>query len=150
MEINFDMKDRLQAIIQKKNMTVSQFADATGIQRSTFHHIISGRNNPSLDIVTKIHATYPDINLEWLMTGEGTDGISADGNPDFNEEEGSMQTEIQFLTDESTITEKNRSLKEVTKPSLEAQPLSESATYGKKISKIIVVYTDGTTDFFEK
>lgn len=64
------MKDRIAELLQLKGMSIAQFADSIGIQRSTIHHIITGRNKPSLDVIIKIHNTYPDIDLEWLISGK--------------------------------------------------------------------------------
>ncbi len=65
------MVDRIQNIIRQKKLTLSGFADQIGVPRSTISHIISGRNNPSLDLVQKILDTFPDIKTEWLVRGRG-------------------------------------------------------------------------------
>ena len=36
-----------------------------------FRSILSGRNNPSLDFIRKILDNFPDLNSEWLITGNG-------------------------------------------------------------------------------
>jgi len=53
------------------NHTASEFAENVGIQRSSISHFLSGRNNPSLDVIRKILTAYPDINSDWLILGEG-------------------------------------------------------------------------------
>ena len=65
------MLERILEIIKRKNLTPSQFADEIGIQRSGISHIISGRNNPSLEFVMKVLKRYPDIKAEWLLYGTG-------------------------------------------------------------------------------
>ena len=45
------MKERIQQIMQREGLSPSRFAEEIGIQRSAMSHIISGRNNPSLDVV---------------------------------------------------------------------------------------------------
>ncbi len=65
------MKDRVQTLIKALNFTAAQFADEIGVQKSGISHILSGRNNPSLDFVQKILARFPEINLEWLIMGKG-------------------------------------------------------------------------------
>lgn len=52
-------------------MTPSQFADTIGIQRSGMSHILAGRNNPSLDFVLKVLASFPEISPSWLLQGKG-------------------------------------------------------------------------------
>ncbi|MDD2412089.1 MAG: helix-turn-helix transcriptional regulator [Bacteroidales bacterium] len=65
------MLERINRIIEEKQMSTTQFADFINIQRPTMSHIISGRNNPSLDIVMKILTAFPDIDSDWLMFGDG-------------------------------------------------------------------------------
>src|SRR5574344_1176891 len=49
----------------------TQFADEIGVQRSSISHILSGRNNPSLDIITKILHRYVEVDSNWLVLGKG-------------------------------------------------------------------------------
>jgi len=65
------MTDRIQLILKTYNLSPSQFADEIKVQRSGLSHILSGRNKPSLDFVTKILNHFSDISPEWLLFGEG-------------------------------------------------------------------------------
>lgn len=65
------MKDRIAQIMQKEEMTAGQFAEKIGISPSSLSHILSGRNNPSLEVVTKIHKACNYVNLFWLLYGDG-------------------------------------------------------------------------------
>jgi len=65
------MKDRIILLIKAKNLTAAQFADEIGVQKSSISHIISGRNNASLDFIQKVLLRYPEVNMEWLMFGKG-------------------------------------------------------------------------------
>jgi transcriptional regulator with XRE-family HTH domain len=65
------MKDRIILLIKAKNFTAAQFADEIGVQKSGISHIISGRNNPSLDFVQKILVRFPEVNMNWLVLGQG-------------------------------------------------------------------------------
>jgi len=65
------MVDRINLILKAKNITPRQFADEIGIQPSGMSHILSGRNNPSLDFVMKVVRRYPEIDIKWLMFGQG-------------------------------------------------------------------------------
>ena len=66
------MTDRIQLILKSMNLSPSQFADAISVQRSSLSHILSGRNKPSLDFVTKVLTSYPEISSDWLLFGTGT------------------------------------------------------------------------------
>lgn len=65
------MVNRINLILQAKNITARQFAEEIGIQPSGMSHILSGRNNPSLDFVMKVIRRYPEIDINWLMFGKG-------------------------------------------------------------------------------
>jgi transcriptional regulator with XRE-family HTH domain len=63
------MKDRIIAFLQNENKSHAQFAEEIGVQPSGISHIISGRNNPSLDFVIKMLQRYPSLSAEWLLFG---------------------------------------------------------------------------------
>ena len=70
--------DRLKEWINSKELSASDFAKQLQIQRSALSHIFSGRNKPSVDVLLKIKNAYPEINLDWLITGELSAHIEAD------------------------------------------------------------------------
>ena len=61
--------ERIGKIIKENNLSASSFAKMIGVQRSSISHILSGRNNPSLDLLLKIHNAFNYISLEWLILG---------------------------------------------------------------------------------
>ena len=65
------MIDRINLLMKAKNVTAKQFAEEIGIQPSGMSHILSGRNNPSLDFVMKVVKRWPEVNINWLMFGKG-------------------------------------------------------------------------------
>lgn len=65
------MIERIKQILSEKQLSASRLADMIGVPRSTISHILSGRNNPSLEFVQKILDTFPDIRSEWLVRGQG-------------------------------------------------------------------------------
>ena len=64
---------RLEKFIEIKKLSKSAFANKIGIQRSTLAHFFSGRNKPSSDFFLKIKETYPDLDLNWLISGKKRD-----------------------------------------------------------------------------
>ncbi|MBQ6770087.1 MAG: helix-turn-helix transcriptional regulator [Bacteroidales bacterium] len=70
------MKDRIAHIIRAKNLTAAEFALRLGIQPSNISHLLSGRNNPSLDFVKKLKETFPEYNLDWIVFGKGPMTVS--------------------------------------------------------------------------
>ncbi len=65
------MINRINLILRAKNITAKQFAEEIGIQPSGMSHIMSGRNNPSLEFVSKVIRRYPEIDANWLLLGKG-------------------------------------------------------------------------------
>lgn len=66
------MKERIIQIMQREGLSNADFAEKIGISTSSLSHIFNGRNNPSLDVVMRIHKACPYININWLLYGEGS------------------------------------------------------------------------------
>tara|TARA_B000000557_G_scaffold106435_1_gene86172 strand:+ start:1056 stop:1346 length:291 start_codon:yes stop_codon:yes gene_type:complete len=62
--------DRLEKFIATEKLSKSAFAQKIGIQRSTLAHFFSGRNKPSSDFFLKIKESYPELDLNWLISGK--------------------------------------------------------------------------------
>jgi transcriptional regulator with XRE-family HTH domain len=65
------MRERILEFLKKENKTSAQFAEEIGVQPSGISHILSGRNNPSLDFVIKMLEKYPFLSSEWILFGKG-------------------------------------------------------------------------------
>ena len=64
--------ERMKSFIEYKGISVTQFADATKIQRSSMSQILGGRNQKiSINTIGKIHSAYPDLSIYWLLYGTG-------------------------------------------------------------------------------
>jgi len=139
------MLDRLSQLIKNKDLSASQFADEIGVQRSSVSHVLSGRNKPSLDFITKVILRFPDINPEWLLTGRGV-MLSESASDDFpvtdsiplktNATEASVK-DSEDLPEYLSHDRIDRSLKE-------KAGKRKSSTGSGKIEKIVIFCTDGT------
>ena len=141
-----NMKERILKIMEFERMGQAQFASAIGIQRAAMSHIISGRNNPSLDVMTKILHRYSQINPDWLLLGKGE--MLRDNTPAMEPAdniakippqiqvvpEGHQELPFQESRKELENSEKTWAIS-VEKPS-------------KTVSKIMVFYSDNTYDTF--
>lgn len=65
------MIERIRKVIEYSQLSPSAFADTIGISRSGLTHLLTGRNQPSLDVARKILAKFPDVSTEWLIMGMG-------------------------------------------------------------------------------
>ena len=74
--------DRIRKIISDNDLTNSSFADKIGVPRSSVSHILSGRNNPSLDIIIKITHSFNEISADFLLTGKLSTPINIENKKD--------------------------------------------------------------------
>ena len=62
---------RIKKWIKNKGLKASSFADLIGVNRATVSHILSGRNKPSVNFIDKMVRSFPDLNANWLVVGDG-------------------------------------------------------------------------------
>ena len=65
------MNRRLLQFLQAESITQAQFADTLEVARGSVSHILSGRNKPGYDFLESLLLHYPQLNLDWLLTGKG-------------------------------------------------------------------------------
>jgi transcriptional regulator with XRE-family HTH domain len=65
------MVERIRTLLETRQLTPTQFADAIGVARPIVSHILSGRNKPSLEVVQRILAAMPGLSMHWLLNGTG-------------------------------------------------------------------------------
>lgn len=138
--------------MEHENLTYSKFAETIGIQRPAMSHIISGRNNPSLEVLKKILETFTYIDPDWLMFGTGhmmrgyTPPASQADEPDLFSNLASNPPKVQ-------VAPENRQKNEVQQPQKAIEvPVPEQITVqkieSKKVVKIMLFYSDDTYDTF--
>ena len=62
------VKEPITALADKLN--AASFAEKIGVQRSGISHILSGRNKPSLEFLSKIQTAFDEIEYDWLLLGK--------------------------------------------------------------------------------
>ena len=141
------MLTRIKQIMELENLSSSQFADEIGVQRSALSHVLSGRNNPSLDFVMKIKACFNEISLDWLLLGKGNMLISSNENTNSilrdNEIKDTLADDVdrlKTLFDSAGIDNANSDLQNDT---IEL-PHASTPNSGGKAVKVILLYEDGS------
>lgn len=142
------MNERIRLLIESLGLTQAEFAEKVGIQPSTLSNALRGRNDVSSTIIIKIHETYPEISINWLMFGEGESNIEsvAGAKPREN---------LIFSSDSSNLSEYGRDL--------ELKNEAESFVKGnadvlervtqireddRRVVRIMVFYSDNTFESF--
>ena len=65
------MNRRLLQFLQAENITQTQLADTLSVARGSVSNILAGRNKPGYDFLESLILHYPNLNLEWLLSGKG-------------------------------------------------------------------------------
>jgi transcriptional regulator with XRE-family HTH domain len=68
-----DIQERIKSVMQRHQLNAAAFADKLGLQRSNVSHVLTGRNNPSLDFIERILVRFPDVDAGWLIRGKTTE-----------------------------------------------------------------------------
>lgn len=65
------MKDRIKQIQMMTKMSQQEFAKTIGVAPGSLSSVYSERIQPTSNYVVGIHKAFPNININWLMFGEG-------------------------------------------------------------------------------
>lgn len=138
---------RINQIMEREGLVPSKFAEEIGIQRSAMSHILNGRNNVSLDVLMKILSRFTYVDADWLLFGKG-------------EMERNMTSEFSVNPQNTPINPSDSSIypeyrKEMgvdTPVNMPQLPVVEGFMHKenmcKKITKIMIFYSDNTFDTF--
>ena len=74
------MKDRIKKLMESQNMNQQSFASYIGISTASLSSILQERTRPTLKTVEAICGKFPNVNLAWLISGEG-EMYSTENNP---------------------------------------------------------------------
>ncbi len=142
--------ERLKMILERVKLTPGNFAEQIGVAPATISHILNGRNKyPSAEVLLRLHDTYPDIDLNWLLTGEG---MMVKDNPDslFT---GTLFDDNLIKSTKSTTDGENR--KEIASESsknadnaIVKQEIIYKEKPARKIEEIRIFFDDGTYETF--
>lgn len=99
------MKERILEFLKAENKSSAQFAEEIGVQPSGISHILSGRNNPSLDFILKMLDKYKYLSTEWLLFGRGQMYNSNQNADLFNDNSRNDPSEVKMLTNVPSNTD---------------------------------------------
>ena len=145
------MQNRLHKLLDSEQLTPAKFAEILGVQRSAISHIITGRNNPSFDLISKIISKFPALNSDWLITGKGNmyktvvQGSLFDFDTPKKEELVDKTTTIKpdekmLVTDVKNSADESKNISDTFVKKPDSTP--------RMVKKIVVFYTDNTFEEF--
>lgn len=144
------MNQRLQMFLAAEGITQSQFADEIQVAKSSVSNILAGRNNPSYDFILNLSTHYPDLNLEWVLTGKGR--MYRSGKDVFSSKEEAPllfdkeESEEKLIIDENpeSVTDKPDPIESAILAGLKESSPKNNENSAKRISKIIIFYDDNS------
>lgn len=145
--------------MENEQLSPSAFADTLQVGRAVISHILNGRNNPSLDIVTRILSKMSYINPDWLITGQGEMYKSdfAINNSDVNTNSLSQEPDLfsQAFVNPTNNEENSKYRKEIIVDSpkdviqtIDNKSIIQEKAQDRKVIKIIIYYSDNTFETF--
>lgn len=162
-----DYKKVIENILEVYNLNAAEFAEKIDVQRSSISHILSGRNNPSLDFLLKVKEKFPELRWEYLMLRklpmyEIENKVIIDKktkntlfSPSLFDDipyESVPKDEIPTNTSvkNEEIQEKKKATPALPSPKQEPQEQNTIATKKEKqITRVICFYDDGSFESFE-
>lgn len=138
------MKERILEFLKKENKTSSQFAEEIGVQPSSISHILSGRNKPSLDFITKMLLKYPLLNTDWLIFGKDPMYNVDDSVSDTLFSDDDKVDSLFGNTDEVIDIQNNVSDKSPQKTDLSTELGVSENTAKTGLTKVILLYSDNS------
>lgn len=161
-----NLSQKIELLIQRKQISSSQFADKIGIPRSSVSHILSGRNKPSLDVVQKILKAFPELTAEELLFDDRLLSLNSSSAPKidvshsnpslFDVPEASPSESDKNSVVEPTIVQsnlrRNRDSAKIGTGNASAANIQSAAPSQaisnthliKKIERVIIFYSDGS------
>lgn len=141
------MNRRLEQFLVAENLTQSVFASTIGVANGSVSHIISGRNKPGFDFIERTARHFPNLNIEWLITGRGRMYKNQDARAFreglFDETPESSDRSSDTLSDSPSETMQPVAEPETKETDAEKEASDSPAPEGK-ISRIVVFFDNGT------
>ncbi|HKX87091.1 MAG TPA: helix-turn-helix transcriptional regulator [Flavobacterium sp.] len=158
-----DFIKRLEIILDYYSLSASSFADKIGVQRSSLSHLLSGRNKPSLDLILKIVNEFPEVDLYWIVNGNGNFPKSEFKKEDITEkplaplpslpldtilDESNNKTQTDLFSSQNSFEEKNL-VNEIPKEIFSNTQNLEHTVHDSEIDQIVIFYRDGTFKIYK-
>lgn len=166
------MKERLAQFLKSEGLTAVKFAEIMEVQPSSISHLLSGRNKPNFEFISRLLLRFPALNPDWIINGLGDvykcknnleelsiTSVNATGVTDVNNENLTDVNKGQVKFQQGDIFD-NKSDEYITSSPLrevtDVTNMKNDSTVSlvsdvdkdmrKLISRIIIFYTDGSFD----
>ncbi|ADV51413.1 hypothetical protein I2486_20490 [Cellulophaga sp. E16_2] len=111
----FKTVDRLMQFIKNAGMSARQFDLSIGASNGYTLRMLKNNASIGSDVIENIVATYPKLNLVWLITGEGEMLKSEVNSLNFNQLPKEKQSEIEQIIERKIRERQERELRSLLK-----------------------------------
>lgn len=145
--MEMSVADRLKIFMDHEGLNNTNFAQRCGIPKPSLSQILTGRNKKvSNQLLETIHKAFPEINMLWLIFGEGTMLNTFEDSPSAEEDPLTVRSEpesyyghqsefdVANFQSDSPVGFENSNLRGLTELKFEANTNgNQSIEYGLKI-----------------
>lgn len=148
------MQERFKKLLEDKGLTATKFAALIKVNASAMSHILNGRSKPGFDVLDKIAQAFPDVNLNWLISGKGSLYNSAVPPAEKPVKKSPVQTNLWEETSSQAPPEVKKEPEPVKTPVITPAPDIVPGMLqprgNKKIARIILFFDDGSFEDYAK
>ncbi|MDR0981697.1 MAG: helix-turn-helix domain-containing protein [Culturomica sp.] len=148
------MKERLRIFLEQKGLTPAKLATMINANPSAISHILNGRNKMGSDMMMNFAETFPEVNMNWFLTGNGEMfGEHNNNKPTVSPHNNiQQQVDMQFSSIEQALENKQGTSKQVNSELQESFSVNNSyqtTNTKKKIKRILLFFEDGSFEGYE-
>lgn len=147
---HYNMQERFKQLLEEKKLTATRFAALIKVNASAMSHILNGRSKPGFDVLDKIAQAFPDVNLNWLISGKGTIYNHQLPPVELPEDVQRMEMESGKEKEEPVVLPENTETTATASVQVPSAPLAATITASKKIKRIVFFFEDGSFEDYEK
>ena len=150
-----EVKDRIKFLMDSVKMSQQDFARILGITPGSLSGILNERTKPTNKHTLAIHKAFPDININWLLFGEGdmysenntTNDAGINSNTEDDLQEKGINSLLQHQTSLEFDFDTNNHVQNVADERMET--IAPSTKLIKRcVKEIRLFYDDGTYESF--
>lgn len=146
----YNMQERFKQLLEEKKLTATRFATLIKVNASAMSHILNGRSKPGFDVLDKIAQAFPDVNLNWLISGKGTIYNHQLPRIELPEEVEKVEMEAGREKEEPVVLPESAETTATPPVQMPSVPPVPAITASKKIKRIVLFFEDGSFEDYEK
>lgn len=141
-------------IMDREKLNAGAFAESIGVAQATISHILGPRNKyPSTEVILRLHQRYNDINLEWLLTGEGKMSNSTDASIESGFDYPLFAENPENLSEETASAENRKEIASEMPQNAPKEIVKQEIIYKerppRRITEIRIFFDDNTYETFK-